>query len=468
MPNSTAEYWDVDGVSLQTYAQNLSSWGGSREGVPPLRGENQKIPFMRGSKYVRKVPDSRVLTLKGWVAGMEEYESVIRRNEFTNSLPTTANSGYTNSTGVGGAVTTARTTDTAPGSFGTQPVVTSTWTTAGAGASAGHIVTSFITGNAGDVMSLSLWVKMNAVHNYTVLLRFRNSNTVVGQITPAYINSVAGQWQEWRIEGLAATDVYTSIQAYVLVNNTDTMAVGDTITTFCPTFEDGPRALGVLGVGLYPDTETTTLHVDGSNFPTMWFKNFRTSKQAARNNWRALRRLLWNPKRQFALTRRWYDANGVLQTATALAEYAGGLEPDVNAGGSRMEFTVDIYLADPFFYGAEITETLTRTTQTKTIVGDWSSVKARIELAGSQGPTTLTVNGAYAHGVTYGTTVAGGATAILDIENFKATDGVNGKTGSVSHSGHKYWFEPDPGPQSITVSGTGTGTVKYIYQPAWL
>ena len=470
MPNSTVEYWDVDGVSLQTLTQNLKSWGGSREGVPPLRGEDQKIPFMRGSRFVRKVPDSRTITLTGWLLGQEAFDTVIRQNRFTNSLPTSSNAGYTNSTGTGGVTTQTRMNDAStPNGFPAMPYMRTTWTTGGAGASAGVIVTSYVSGNLGDLASTSIWVRTSNSQNITVLLRFRNNNTVVGQLTPAYVQTVAGGWQEWRLEGLVSTDVYTSMQMYVLVNNSDSIATGAYIDVFAPTFEIGvAKSGGALVMGMSPTTDTNEIKLDGSNFPTWVFKNFRTSVQAAKNNWRALRKLLWTPRRQVSLTRRWYDENGVLQTATALAQYSGGMEPDVGAGGSRMEFSVDLFLADPFFYGAEVTETLTRTTQTKTILGDWSSVKSRIELAGSQGPTTLTVNGAYAHGVTYGTTVASGATAILDIENFTAKDGANGKTGSVSHSGHKYWFEPDPGPQSITVSGTGTGTVKYIYQPAWL
>lgn len=65
---STAEYWDVDGFSLNEQLQNLRSWGGSREEPPPLRGSDQTIPYAYGDKYVEKVPGARQLVLDGWMA----------------------------------------------------------------------------------------------------------------------------------------------------------------------------------------------------------------------------------------------------------------------------------------------------------------------------------------------------------------------------------------------------------------
>ena len=468
MPNSTVEYWDADGVSLQTFTQNLKTWGGSREGVPPLRGEDLKIPYMRGSRFVRKVPDSRTLTLEGWLLGTEEVDTVIRQNRYSNSLPTTSNAGYSNSPGTTGVAVTNRTTADTP--FGNQPVMRTTWTTGSSGGgSAGHIATTYITGGVGHTMSLTMWVHISAAVSHTVLLRYRDGNTAGGQITPPYRDSVAGEWVEWKIEGLSSTIDFTSLQAYVLVNNVSAIPTNMTITTFAPTFEDGPYAQGVLYMGQHADTETTAMKLLGpsSNFPTRVLRDFKPSKQAARNNWRALRTLLWNPRKQFNLTRRWYDAAGTLRTATARAQFTGGMEPDVEAGGTRMRFTIDLFLADPFFYGPEETVTLTRSTQSKTILGDWSSVKARVELAGSQGPTAITVNGENAHGLTYTTAIGSGVTAVLDIENFTAKEGANGKTASVTHSGSRFWLEPEPGTQSFTASGTGAGTIKYIYQPAW-
>jgi len=71
MTNSTADYWDVDGVSLQTYAWNITTLGG-RTDPPPLRGENVVAPQRPGSIWRPKVPDARILTLGMWVKGVEQ------------------------------------------------------------------------------------------------------------------------------------------------------------------------------------------------------------------------------------------------------------------------------------------------------------------------------------------------------------------------------------------------------------
>lgn len=82
MINSTEQYLDVDGVSLQTFAWNIKSWGGSREGVPPLRGEDRKIPRLPGTSWLPKVPDSRTYTISGWVIGADRYGDVVDQEEF--------------------------------------------------------------------------------------------------------------------------------------------------------------------------------------------------------------------------------------------------------------------------------------------------------------------------------------------------------------------------------------------------
>lgn len=71
MANSTATYWDVNGTSLQTYAWNISTLGGSRSGVPPLRGSNRALAYFPGQQWRPKVPDQRTLSLAMWVLGSD-------------------------------------------------------------------------------------------------------------------------------------------------------------------------------------------------------------------------------------------------------------------------------------------------------------------------------------------------------------------------------------------------------------
>ena len=65
-------------------------------------------------------------------------------------------------------------------------------------------------------------------------------------------------------------------------------------------------------------------------------------------NLAALQRLFWTPSEQIQLVRRWRTASG-MQTATAKAQIAGTMDPDMT-GRSRATFNVELLLADPYFY----------------------------------------------------------------------------------------------------------------------
>jgi hypothetical protein len=70
MSNSSEEYWEVDGVSLNQYCWAIKTIGGSRLAVPKLRGDNTLFPFRDGRSFRAKNADSRVITLAMWVAGV--------------------------------------------------------------------------------------------------------------------------------------------------------------------------------------------------------------------------------------------------------------------------------------------------------------------------------------------------------------------------------------------------------------
>ena len=85
MSNTTDEYWDVNGTSLQTYAHNLSTWGGSKQGAPKLRGDDLVIPGRPGRTRMPKTPDSRTLEFSGWLLGTDDdgipYDTdMVKRN----------------------------------------------------------------------------------------------------------------------------------------------------------------------------------------------------------------------------------------------------------------------------------------------------------------------------------------------------------------------------------------------------
>lgn len=88
MDTSTTEFWDVDGVPLNTYCWAIKSFGGSRKGLPPLRGDNKVIPNKEGRSFRPKKPDSRVVTLAMWVTGSDPdtghpstYDQIVQWND---------------------------------------------------------------------------------------------------------------------------------------------------------------------------------------------------------------------------------------------------------------------------------------------------------------------------------------------------------------------------------------------------
>lgn len=208
------------------------------------------------------------------------------------------------------------------------------------------------------------------------------------------------------------------------------------------------------------------------------------SRQILHDNWRRLRRLLWNPGRQVALTKRWRDEAGVLRTATALAEFAGGLSPDVMAGGTRGEFSVDLLLADPFFYDSApqaVTVPANGAQQQVTVLGDYRSRKVMIDWAGKMTGLTLTAS----DGVSLTVNDPASADPIgslvswhVDVEKFVATKRVNAGgipallpwTGNVVHAGAKEFFSLAPGLLGLgAVSSLPANTpVTIVYYPAWL
>lgn len=83
MSNSSQEYWDINGVSLNQYCYAIKTYGGSRLAVPKLRGENSLLPFRHGRIFKPKTPDSRVMTLAMWVAGIDPSTDMPATNQNT-------------------------------------------------------------------------------------------------------------------------------------------------------------------------------------------------------------------------------------------------------------------------------------------------------------------------------------------------------------------------------------------------
>lgn len=82
MPNTSAEWWSWTPGRTQGLGQEISlaqDWlnigtiGGSRFGLPLLRGNDYEIPFRSGTQWRAKYPNSRTVTLIMWTAGIDQF-----------------------------------------------------------------------------------------------------------------------------------------------------------------------------------------------------------------------------------------------------------------------------------------------------------------------------------------------------------------------------------------------------------
>jgi hypothetical protein len=63
---SPNEIWYFNGVPLSTSYYNVATFGGSRAGVPTLRGQDYQVPYRAGQLWRSKYPDERTITLTMW------------------------------------------------------------------------------------------------------------------------------------------------------------------------------------------------------------------------------------------------------------------------------------------------------------------------------------------------------------------------------------------------------------------
>ena len=83
MSNSSDEYWEIGGISLNQYCHSIKTVGGSRLAVPKLRGDNVLYPFRDGRSFRAKKADSRIITLAMWVAGIDPDTDQPGSNQLT-------------------------------------------------------------------------------------------------------------------------------------------------------------------------------------------------------------------------------------------------------------------------------------------------------------------------------------------------------------------------------------------------
>lgn len=196
-------------------------------------------------------------------------------------------------------------------------------------------------------------------------------------------------------------------------------------------------------------------------------------------NWDKLTALLWTPRRMITLTKRFrrFGSDTVI-VASAKGRFAGGLAPTMN-GTTRALFTVDIELADPYFYGAEVALpafTGVSSSQDVTVLGDDRTTAVMVEISGNRVNTKIKVTNPSGEVQTLNYTYSLGSTdkASIDVKNFSArTTPGSGSSfpsgGLISHTGGTFWLALDPGISKVEVTSTsGAGNVVIKYKPVFI
>jgi hypothetical protein len=212
------------------------------------------------------------------------------------------------------------------------------------------------------------------------------------------------------------------------------------------------------------DSQTITLGLwllgqDGAGGRTAWEGNYSASE-------RALRTLLRPDKGQeFELTKTWTDDLGT-HTATG-----HGFAEDIDRarlGRYAGKVTVDITMADPFFYGSPIVVPLTKGVPAAVNnPGDEATTVVWVDLVGQlANPQLSNTTEDPPVWLKVGTAIANGDSVLVDAELDAVTrdsDGAN-LIGALTHSGARSWFRIGRGASSVTLSadsGAGSGTLTF-------
>lgn len=233
----------------------------------------------------------------------------------------------------------------------------------------------------------------------------------------------------------------------------------------------------------FPDSRVLTLVMWAAGIDQVTGNPATDQRLAFNNNYQQLRAMFWarnlTGSVQGQLTRQWWITQAgstAIVSATALAEIAGTMEPTMT-GRTRGDFSVDLLLADPYFYGGQQTQTLAYNTNT-TVTNKGDGVAAE----GSGSFFTITFNGPLTNptltnssagvSVTWTGVITGGHSVVLDCVNFLAsTDlGANVISG-ISHAGARKWMGLTPGAQTMKLTSTvggDTGTCLLTWTPPYL
>lgn len=221
------------------------------------------------------------------------------------------------------------------------------------------------------------------------------------------------------------------------------------------------------------------------------------------DNWDFLRRLVYRHSmltdQRFRLIRRWFltadtfpttrggdfciqgdpgvPAPGKrLLTAWAQAEMTGSMDPSMT-GRFRAEFSMDMTLSDPFFYGDQVTATMQPNTTTFVYNDGHDALGSGFLTVDLYGPltnpriTNLTTNPDSWWQWT-GTVAAGDYLHVraqtFTVDLIKANGTSQNKIGNVTSFGSRFWGALMPGSNKVQFSASGSGHAVLNFRPAYV
>lgn len=224
----------------------------------------------------------------------------------------------------------------------------------------------------------------------------------------------------------------------------------------------------------YMDARTISLGMWVTGFDDDGLPTAMGPERKFNQNLMNLQSLFWrDEQQQFTLTKRWKDpVSGTVLSASTLAELTSDLVPEMR-GPYSARLVVDLWLADPLFYGPDVNVAIPM--NTPTVVnnpGTAKTSKMLLEFNGILGNGKLT-NQTFTPDiwVQVGFAIAGGDAITLDVQEMTAirtSDSAN-LIGAVTRSGSRSWMRLAPGANTLELTATsGSGTVDLTYAPAYL
>jgi hypothetical protein len=236
-----------------------------------------------------------------------------------------------------------------------------------------------------------------------------------------------------------------------------------------------PLTPGATWVEKVPDQNVITLGMWARGVdPDAGGGASQATKRQYQKNYHDLVRMFWNPRRQVALTKRFYDGDGDDPiSATALVEYAGGLAPTM-IGNNAGKFTVDLRLADPFFYADTLLEVpLVNGDNIIEVPGDAPTLNAMFTINGARTNTRI-LNKTNEFQFTYPQAVLAGEYVRIEPKTYDAfhkpvnAPEYDASTRVIWQGGYQ-WMQLEHGTNVIHVQSTsGAGVINLQARGAWV